>query len=235
MSKLAVLSSAAPLFGAPARPHKNEIIVTGARYRDAHKDVPAPHVAIIRRADAVATTLIVSTDTRDYFARLQELRKALRQMESRSTYSRGVSLAFSKDVAILPFTVASAEAAISSRAPPDSSQATLLLRTPISPVDTMETAMSRIHAYRNNLPRLGRIEYFMDPVPELTMIRPGQYRAPVIAAISAEVRSVTQALGAGYAARIEGLEQRMIWRRAGDLEMSLFIPYRLEIRPTGMN
>jgi hypothetical protein len=94
--------------------------------------------------------------------------------------------------------------------------------------------MRRIHAFRSTLPRLGRIEYLMDATTELTVVQPGRYRKDVISAISNDVRAVTEALGDGYAARIEGLEQRMIWRRTGDLDMICFIPYRLEIRPTGM-
>jgi hypothetical protein len=232
MSKLAILSSvAAPLFGTPARPLKNEMIVTGAR--EAAKEVVAPNVAISRRADAVVATLIVSTDTGEYFDRMQALRKALRQIESRSASNRGVSVAFAKNGNVLAFSVATAEAAITSTAPPESSRATLLLRTPVVQSDTMDTAMARIYAFRNNLPRLPRIEYSLDPVPNLTMAGPGQHRKTVIEAISTEVRTVTQALGAGYAARIEGLEQRMVWRRLNDLEMSFFIPYRLEILPTG--
>jgi hypothetical protein len=68
-------------------------------------------------------------------------------------------------------------------------------------------------------------------VPDLTLINPSQYRMPVIATISADVQAVTRSLGPGYAARIEGLEQQIAWRRTGDLELTLFIPYRLEIRP----
>ena len=229
MSKLAALSSVtAPLWGVSARPHKGEIIVRS------NQDGPAtPQATFSRRVDAIVTKLIVSTDTQDYFDRLQELRRALRQIEARSQNSRTVCVAFAKDVNVLSFTLPGAEAAIASKGPPDSSQASLLLRTPIVPGDTMDTAMRRIHAFRSTLPRHGRIEYSMDAIPDLTMVRPGQYRKHVIAAISDEVRAVTDALGAGYAARIEGLEQRMIWRRMNDLEMLAFIPYRLEIRPTG--
>ena len=91
----------------------------------------------------------------------------------------------------------------------------------------------RFERFEDGLPRNGRIEFGIDSDPELTLINPGQYRTAIIAAISADVRAVTQSLGSGYAARIEGLEQQIAWRRTGDLELRLFIPYRLEIRPVG--
>jgi hypothetical protein len=38
-------------------------------------------------------------------------------------------------------------------------------------------------------------------------------------------------LGAGYAARLEQLENAIAWGRSGDLELALYITYRLTILP----
>ena len=236
MSKLAAMSmiASAPL-GMRVRPQKNETVVTG-NAREA-KEGPLPSITFIRRADAIIATLTVSTESGDYFDRLQELRRALRQIETRSARNnRGVGIAFLKGNSVLPFTMTVAEAAIIAKAPPETSQAALLLRTPILALHTIDTAMGRIYAFRNDLqrpPRLARIEYSLDSVSELTVAAPGQYRATVLESISKDVHKITKFLGEGYAARIIGLEQRMVWRRATDLEINFFIPYRMEIRPAG--
>jgi hypothetical protein len=229
-SILAILAWSAP---AQAQDVAEEIVVTGSRYEDEYEDFKVPHVSILRRAVGITTTLSITSDTRDGELRRDEVRAALREVERRAR-GGAVTLAIVDDDVVLPFSLSAAEASIRGANRPDTSQVTLILRTAIAAGDTMDSAMSRFERFEDSLPRNGRIEYGIDTDPELTLINPGQYRAAIIAAISADVSAVTRSLGAGYAARIEGLEQQIAWRRTGDLELRLFIPYRLEIRPAGL-
>lgn len=230
LSVLAVLACAN---AAHAQEAGEEIVVTATRYEDEYEDFKVPHVSILRRADGITTTLSITSDTRDGELRRGEVRSALREVERRAR-GGAVTLAVVDDDVVLPFSLGAAETSIRGTNRPDTSQVTLILRTAITPGDTMESAMSRFERFEDNLPRNGRIEYAIDSDPDLTLINPGQYRGAIIAAISTDVNAVTHSLGAGYAARIEGLEQQVAWRRTGDLELRLFIPYRLEIRPAGM-
>jgi hypothetical protein len=231
---LAALAAAAFLIGsvATAQEQEDEIVVTGSRFREAYEDFKVPHVSIARRADAITVSLTVTSDTRDRDARVNEVRAALREIDRRA---RGgdVTLTVIDDDIVRPFSLAAAERSIHPSNRPDTSQVSLILRTAISRTDTLESARARFVLFRGNLSAHGRVEYGMSSSPELTLINPSQYRTAIITAISTDVRAVTQSLGSGYAARIEGLEQQIAWRRTGDLELRLFIPYRLEIRPVG--
>ena len=65
----------------------------------------------------------------------------------------------------------------------------------------------------------------------LVLNNPGQYHAPLVTAISAESRTVTDQLGAGYGVTVTGLERQVVWKRTGELELTLFLPYTLMVSP----
>jgi hypothetical protein len=80
------------------------------------------------------------------------------------------------------------------------------------------------------LPKPGRITLGLDD-PQLTITDPGQYRAEIVAAIAADARKVTDALGPGYGVTIAGLQNRIAWRRSSDLALTLYIDHTLTIEP----
>ena len=68
---------------------------------------------------------------------------------------------------------------------------------------------------------------------ELVLLNPPQYRPQLVTEIAADANRIVAALGGG--ARLEGLESPIAWKRAGDLELKLFVPYRMIVLPRGAN
>lgn len=221
-----------------AQEEADEIVVTATRYRERYEDFVIPHVTLTRRADSAAMGLTISSDTRDPAARRNELNEALRGLSRLG--ANGVSLGILREdsdaeqgrVRIVRFSVEAALQLLRAGGRADTSQLTIILRTPVRVEDTLESVEARLDAFRQGAPRPGRVEYFSGDI-ELVLVNPPQYRAPVIAAITADANTITRGLGAGYGVRLEGLENPIAWKRAGDLDLKLFVPYRMVVLPAG--
>jgi hypothetical protein len=213
-----------------------EIVVTGSRYRERYEDFVVPHVAVVRRADAAAMELTVSSDTRDAAARRAELNQALRNLASRA--GGAVTLGIldedgdddDGETRLRPFSVELAMDLLRAGSRPDTSQITILTRTPIRPNDTLDSVEERLDGFRASMARPGRVEAWGGDL-NLIVIDPPQYRGEIISAITTDAGRISTALGSAYGARLEGLENPIAWKRAGDLELRLFIPYRMIILP----
>jgi len=211
------------------------IVVTGSRYVERYESFTIPHVSLLRRADFAVANLTISSDTRDADGRSQELRSALQGLAR--AQNRNVSLGILDDsdqedgqTRVRPFSVEQAMLLLAGGSRVDTSQITIVLRTPVSADDTTDSVTARLDAFRQATPRPGRVEAFRGQL-ELVIINPPQYRAAVVSEIAADATRIAQGLGEGYGAQLEGLESALAWKRAGDLDLRLFVPYRLVIMP----
>ncbi len=220
---------------APAYAQEEEaIVVTGARRSEQYEavaEMAMPHVTLRKRADSVVVDLYVRNDTRDAAARAAEMRQALHGLESRAR-GGGVTLALidATSGVVRPFSVEIAERSISNGGAADTSAITIYLRTNVQANDTIDTINARIAAFVSAAPHPGRTELVSGAV-NLVLNNPEQYHAPLVTAISAEGRSVTDQLGAGYGVTVTGLERQVSWKRTGELELTLFLPYTLMVSP----
>lgn len=212
------------------------IVVTGTRLArqdvDGMAQMPMPHVTLRKRADSVVVDLYVRNDTRDAAVRASEMRQALRGLEGRAR-AGGVTLALIDATSgiVRPFAMDIAERSIANGGAADTSAITIHLRTNVQANDTLDTINARIRAFVTAAPHPGRTELTPSTV-NLVLNNPEQYHAPLVAGISAEGRTVTSQLGAGYGVTVTGLERQVSWRRTGELELTLFLPYTLMVSPT---
>lgn len=240
MFRSLVLSAAVLCVAEPALAQDDggeEIVVTAARYHDAYESFALPHVSRIRRADFAVRNLTISSDTRDAALRRQELQQALQSLTRFSDRSARVSVALiaededeSGQARVVAFTVQKALESLRPSGRPDTSQVTIVVRSAVGAADDLDAVDARFDAFVRGIPHPGRVETQLGGI-ELVLTNPQQYRAALIADIAADATQVSSALGAGYGARLEGLENPIAWRRAGDLDLRLFVPYRMVILP----
>lgn len=210
------------------------IVVTGARRSEQYEavaEMAMPHVTLRKRADSVVVDLYVRNDTRDAATRAAEMRQALQGLESRAR-GGGVTLALidATSGVVRPFSLEIAERSISNGGAADTSALSIYLRTNVQANDTIDTINARVAAFVRAAPHPGRTELTAGAV-NLVLNNPEQYHAPLVTAISAEGRSVTDQLGAGYGVTVTGLERQVSWKRTGELELTLFLPYTLMVSP----
>jgi hypothetical protein len=225
---LAALALVAAL-ASPAFAQDEEIIVTGSRRAISYEDLVAPTVSLNRRADFLVVSLDINNDTRDYSQRLGEIREALRGLSARARQG-AVSLAIvDEDVGIVrPFSLAAAEDLIRSGRRTDTSSLTIRLRTAIGEGDTLEGLLERIEAFVDSAPKPGRTEMEIGE-SQLTMVGVDRYREQLLQAIASDGRRAAELFGPADAVSVGGLQNQVAWLRTGDLELTLFIPYTLDV------
>src|SRR5262249_50993187 len=89
--------------------------------------------------------------------------------------------------------------------------------------------VARIEAFLKTVQPVGRAQVEPLAGAALSLVQPEQYRGAVVAAIADDLRKITDALGQGYGGKLEGLEHPVEWVQLDELELGLFIPYRLTI------
>ena len=106
-----------------------------------------------------------------------------------------------------------------------------MVKTHVTPTDTFDSAAGRITAFIQRTPKVGRSEILREKEWNLTIIGAEQYRGAIIAKVAEDARGVVAAFGPGYGASADGLQRPVDWYQSGDLDLALFIPYRLVVEP----
>ena len=207
-----------------------EIIVTGSRLA-AYDRLVVPQVWMVRRADFAVVDVEIRCDTRDESQRLAELRQALRGLQERSRPD-AVTLALRDEdnEIVRAFSIAAADDLYQRGPRADTTRLTVLLRTPIAANDTLETVRARIDRFLAAAPKPGRVEMEAEDLA-LSMVNPNQYRRQLLTAVIEDARVVSRSFGADYAPSVGGLESQVAWKRTGDLDLTLFLPYTIVAVP----
>ncbi len=231
---------AAALIAATAAPasaqETEELVVTGARASQrnaAYAEVRVPAISLTRRADFVLADLRVSSDSRDEPTRRQEVQRTLQNLADRAR-GGAVTLALQQDDTVRPFSMELAMRLLTGGGRQDTSQVIVNIRTAVRGDDTLDTARQRFRAFAASVRGEGRAMVDMPGDLGLTLRDVPQYRAPLIDAIVGDARDIAQRLGTGYRAELTGLENPVAWRKSGDLQLTLFIDYRVRVVPSGV-
>jgi hypothetical protein len=194
---------------------------------------PPPHVVVFRRADNLIVDLQVECDTRDRSDRLAELKATLKNVIAAATADGSIELGVEDADAgvVIPFKPEALDALLNAGARPDTTSATIIVKTRITQTDTFDTATGRIDAFIHRIKVVGRSQAARSGDWQLTLITPRQYRPEIIAAIAKDANDAAKALGPGYAVTLAGLERQIEWTRSGPLDLALFITYTLMVEP----
>jgi hypothetical protein len=208
-----------------------EIVVTAERLTE-YDPTETPHVALIRRADNLIVEVSVLCDTRDLSQRRAELKTTLRSLIAAAEKDRSIELGLGGEV-VGRFDDSMLDAVIRPAQRPDSSVATLVVKTSVGPTDTFDAATGRIKAFVERTPKAGRTEILLSGEWELTLLGPARYRPEVARLVAEDAARMAQLFGPAYGVEVEGLQLPVSWYQSGPLDLALYIPYRLTVRPAG--
>ncbi|MFW2343632.1 hypothetical protein [Brevundimonas sp.] len=209
-----------------------EIVVTGMRMIDWDPD-EVPVIQLSRRADFVVVNVRVINDTRDGPTRRREIEQTLTSMARGAERSVDIDLSIEDEGVLLPLTqdmVSTLTLGVDGSRT-DTSVATLVIKTPIRPQDTLDSATRRIEAFIENADLSGRSLVSVSGEWELSIVNPPQYRGAILGMIAEDARSTSAVFGPEYAVVVEGLSNRVTWRQSGPLQLNLFIPYDMSVTP----
>ncbi|HEY0927989.1 hypothetical protein [Brevundimonas sp.] len=235
MKMLAAVACAAALITTPAVAQETaleEVVVTGSRMIEWDPD-DIPAVQLFRRADNLIASVRVVNDTREAAGRRSELTQTLRAMARQAAGRADIDLSIETDGVLVPLTedmVSTLTLGVDGMRS-DTSVATLIVKTPISATDSLDSASGRLEAFVEAVPTTGRSEVDIDDDWQLSIIDPPQYRAAILALMAADAERAAGAFGGGYRVEVTGMENRVTWRQSGPLDLGLFIPYKMTVVP----
>jgi len=206
-----------------------EIVVTGSRSEE-FDAARTPASVLRKRADNLIILVNVICDTRDASQRRDELKATLRNLIQAAARDPAIALGLGEEV-VGGFDETMIDSLIGSANRPDTSAAVLLIKTAVTPADTLDSATGRIEAFIKKTAKAGRTEILVQGDWNLTLIRPEQYRGEVISLIAKDARATAATFGDGYGVNVEGLNLPVTWYQAGPLDLALYIPYKLQIAP----
>lgn len=207
-----------------------EVVVTASRLKE-YDAAETPSVTLPKRADNLITLVTVTCDTRDQSQRRAELKATLRNLIRAAAQEKSITLGVGDEI-VSAFDETMLDAAIGPDARADTSRATLLIKTAVSPTDTFDAATGRIKTFVERTPKVGRTEVLLNSGWELTLVGPARYRADVVRLIAEDAHRLAGAFGPGYGVEVQGLQLPVSWYQSGPLDLALYIPYRLTVRPT---
>jgi hypothetical protein len=222
----AALLSLAP--GPVAAQAIEELVVTATKTD--YEPTETPFVALRRRADNLITTVTVVCDTRDLSQRRNELKATLRNLIRAAAQDRSIELGIGEAI-VGAFDETMLDTVIEPGGKTDTSKATLIVKTAVTASDTFDAATARIKSFAERTPKVGRTEVLLDDEWDLTIINPGQYRPEVVRMIAADATQQASAFGPGYGVEVGNLQLPLSWYQSGPLDLALYIPYRLRVRP----
>ncbi len=75
----------------------------------------------------------------------------------------------------------------------------------------------------------GRTELEPEGDVGLSLVSPEKYRYAIIALITADAKKLHTAVGTQCRIRLSGLSNRVLWERSDVSELTLYIPYQVEL------
>lgn len=223
----AALAAALSMLAAPAAAQEMSETVTVSSTRISEE---IPHITMIKRADFLIARVRVVCDTRDLSQRREELKATLRNLIRVAAQTPTMSLGLGDEI-IGTLNESNFDVIIVPDKRADTSQASVVINTALSPADTFDGATGRIKAFIEKTPKAGRTEILREENWDLTITGPEQYRDAIIGRIVADARHTAHLFGQDYTITVEGTERRVAWYQRGPLDLALYIPYRLSIAP----
>lgn len=240
MKKL-ILLSAAIAVAAPGLPltAQDTVVVTGSRQdRSSLNAYLAPNrggsgpsaIGVTRRADYFVTPLFVSSDSRDFTARKEELFTMLGETLRRAD-AEGIDIVAGR-YGLEPVTLANMrELPLAGGSRPDTNRVQIYARIPLRGDDPkVAKTAERIKEFVKAVPASGRS--FIDiGTTGLAIDDPEQYRRDVVAHIAKEAASYAKLFGNDYGVSIKGLHGDLYFQQSSETEVFLYIEHTFDIAP----
>jgi hypothetical protein len=213
---------------APAWAQLEEVVVTGARINgDDYSRMPA--VVLQHRADFLVQRIRLTNDTRAEAGRTQEIYQTIRDMLADAARRPGIALAYGDDF-LIPITANAYEVPLEAgNKRSDTSSTRIYVKLALSEKDDVPKAIAELTAFIKKARVSGRTEIEPDGDVGLSLVTPEKYRYDIIGKITADAKHLQSTAGAQCKVEIKGLSNRVSWQRSDVSELTLYIPYQVEL------
>lgn len=230
--KLALLASALAFLAVPAASAQVvRQMVVQSNFVDRNQR-EAPAVSVVVRADFVLFAVSLETGTKSADAREQELAKTFKTLTDRAAKAEGMSIEVGQPGRSAAIETAAAKEII--QVDGDRSSIDTVLKVMVKDKETFDAIRARAEKFVSDTPMTGRAEAVIGDNQFLGLSDPMKQRAVLLDAIAKDTAAMQTTFRAGGQANVtytvSGLEQRVLTRPVGPLDLEIYIPYTIQIR-----
>jgi hypothetical protein len=203
-----------------------EIVVTGSRLTG-YDEMPA--VTVPKTADFLVQNIRLVNDSRAPDLRRQEIVQTIESLMKQAARSQNIELSYGEGF-LLPIDLSEeALEVIDDNDRIDTSYVDIYVKVKFEPKSDAKEQIAALRKFIVGASRVGRTE--IDNLDDigLSIVNPERYRYEIIGAIAAEAGRLKEALGIDCKLSLRGLEGRIQWERTAVSELTLFIPYEIEL------
>jgi hypothetical protein len=203
-----------------------EVVVTASR-RSGYQEMPA--VTIPKTADFLVQNIRLVNDSRAPDLRKQEIVQSIEGLMKQAGRSRNIELSYGQGF-LLPIDLSDeALELIDDNDRIDTSYVDIYVKVKFDSKSDAKEQIGALKRFIEGASKVGRTE--LDTLGDigLSIVNPERYRYEIIGAISEETRKLTEAVGQSCKVSISGLEGRVQWERTSVSELTLYIPYQVEV------
>jgi hypothetical protein len=204
-----------------------EIVVTGSRATRSSEEMPA--VTVPKVADFLVQDIRLVNDSRSPDMRKQEIVGTIQSLMKQAARSQNIELSYGQGF-LLPINLSEeALEVIEDNKRTDTSYVDIYVKVKFDPKLDAKAQITALRKFISGASKVGRTE--IDSLGDigLSIVNPERYRYEVITAISEEVGRLNRALGVNCKLLLAGLEGRVQWERTSVSELTLYIPYKIEL------
>ena len=204
-----------------------EIVVTGSRVDVDYYEMAA--VTITRKADFLVQNIRLVNDSRAPDLRRAEIIETIENLIQRSRSMEGMALSYGRGF-LEPINLDDESLQLlEDRQRVDTSYIDIYAKVAFSPDRNSKTQIADLREFISGAKRAGRTEILPQGDIGLSIVGPEQYRYEIIEKIATENAKVSQAMNADCEITIGGLDGRVQWDRTSVSELTLYIPYGMEV------
>jgi len=230
MNKYAIglLSTLCLAVGAGAQENLGEIVVTGSRVlSDDYYGMPA--ISIEKRADFLVQRVRLTNDTRAAEARREELYRTIRDLLADAAKQPGMALGYGDDF-LIPVTAKDYEIPLAAgHGRSDTSTTEFYIKRALGPADDVTAVLRSLRSFIEKARMNGRTEILPLGDVGLSVVNPDKYRYEIIEKIAADAKKLQAAVGPQCRVDIAGLSARVSWQRSDVSQLTLYIPYEVQL------
>lgn len=204
-----------------------EIVVTGSRVDVDYYEMPA--VTITKKADFLVQSIRLVNDSRSPDLRKAEIIETIENLIRRSRSMEGMALSYGRGF-LEPINLDDESLQLlEDRQRVDTNYIDIYAKVALNPDRRSKAQISDLREFISGAKKAGRTEILPLGDIGLSIVGPEQYRYEIIEKIAAENAKVSQAMNADCEITIGGLEGRVQWDRTSVSELTLYIPYGMEV------
>jgi hypothetical protein len=191
----------------------------------------APQISVVARADFVLFSVALETGTRSAEARRDELTRTFRAFAERAGRADGVAIEVGRPGYSAALETASISEIIEDLGE-DRSGINLVVKVNVRARETFDQLRARTEKFIADTPLTGRVEAVIGDSQFLGMAEPAKHRAALIEAIANDTRQMQAMFGGAQlpvSVSLSGLENRVLSRPVGPLDLEIYIPYSMSL------